>query len=275
MSSRPVVVIALPNESAWLEQFLRRAARDVVVPLAPEDDDVRRHLHALRFAGAPVHLLERPARTTDADAFDDAALFAAHVLRAGWIVPLEHAGAVVGTQCAARTDASRGDELRMRERATPPVVTSSVRATVRTTSLPEPAHKEHVTVWLRPGHGRSVFLPLHVPMYTREVRVRIGTLSAAVVDIGGARLFRSGATPRVLDALAVPSFVRVGGITTHASPRVRAIIVDGSVDLFVSIPALWARGDVWDALELRMVLSPLDDGPLSRAGLAAFEGMLA
>ncbi len=225
-----------------------------MIPLSPEDDDTRRRLHTLRFEGAPIHLLERPAPASDAEAVDDAATFATHALRAQSVV-----------RPAAGTSSARGD----------PPAAAAMHAVVSTTSLPGPAHKERIAVWLRDGCPRSVFFPLHVPMYTREVRVRVSGVGASVVAIGAMRLFAHERAPREVDMLAVPPFVRVAGGTAMPAPPVRALTADGTVDFVLSIPALWAGGDVWHAAELTLVVTPVRGGPLSHAATALLDAAYA
>jgi hypothetical protein len=262
------VVVAFDGRTDALRAFLRRRERETMILLAPEDDDARRLVHAASFdGGVPVHPVERPARVTGARALQDVASAAAHALRARWIVPLDLDQAFARHEPLAGRFAFDGDVLRRSPPPAPAEPGGDLRVVVRTTTLPGPAHKEHLALRLRPGLARSVLVPLHVPMYTSHIRLRFDGLGAALVEADALRAFRRAAPTREIDVSVLPAFVRVAGFAALPAPPLRALCADGALELIVDIARLWHDG-VADALELRVAATPLDGaGALSSAAL--------
>lgn len=252
-----------------LEGFVRRAAHDSMILLVPEHDDARRLVHEMRCAGSPVHVVERPEPLPEALALHEVAVIAAHYLRARWIVPLR-LDEVLSSSDDLAARALDGDALRREEPATPPARREDRRAVLRTTTLPGPAHKEHIAAILRPGVARSIVVPLHVPMYTTAIRLTLENLGCALVEIDALRIFRPGAAPVEVDPLDLTAVLRVGGpAMLTPAPPLQVFAVNGDMELWVDVERLWRSG-VCDALELRVTATPVSpDRALSSAMLDA------
>ena len=164
-----------------------------------------------------------------------------------------------------------GDAIRARG---PLVETRAVadethRAVLRTTTVPGPAHKEHIAFVALPGRARSVFVPLHGLFAAREIRLTLDVFGSAIIDVDAVRLFRHGDVPLSVQGGALASLLRVEG-GAHAGSRrtglsLRALA--GPVEMTLDAAVARSHGSV-DAIELRITVNPLDDDVLGNAALA-------
>jgi hypothetical protein len=250
-------VTVFDGRTEALHAVVREANHEVLVLLSPEHDEARRLLHGLRFAGFGVHLVEWPVELAEAPALREVARVAAHYLRARWIVPLR-LGEAKSSRAERDEERLDGDVLR----AEPPLTYSpragDRRVVVRTTTVPGPAHKEHVVIVMRPGSPRSVFLPLHVPMDTTAVRVAFEGLGCVRVRIDAVRVFRHGvAGPVDIEPSELSSVIRIVGPAMLPFARPLGVLaLDGVFELILDIGALWQDGPC-AAVELRMTATPL------------------
>ena len=240
-----------------LHAVVREANHEVLVLLSPEHDEARRLLHALRFAGFGVHLVEWPVELAEEPGLREVARVGAHYLQARWIVPLRLSEA---KSSPAEQDEERldGDVLRAEAPLAYSPRDGDRRVVVRTTTVPGPAHKEHVAIVMRPGSPRSVFLPLHVATDTMAVRVAFEGLGCVRVRIDAVRVFHHGvAEPVDIEPPELSKIIRIAGpaMLPFAYP-LGALALDGVFELILDIGTL-RRDGPGAAVELRVTATPL------------------
>ena len=280
------VVTSYDGRLELVDAFVRRTPCEILMALWPEDDDARRLLHALRHEGHRVHVVEAIGSPDDG-VENQLVWMAAHYLQATWIVRLAldevlHLSAPDGTSGDDVTTVahalqpgqgavSSGDAIRARG---PFVETRAVadekhRAVLRTTTVPGPAHKEHIAFVALPGRARSVFVPLHGLSGARDIRLTLDVFCNAIVDVDAVRLFRHGDVPLSVQGGSLASLLRVEA-GAHAGSRrtglsLRALA--GPVEM--TLDAVAARSDGSPhAIELRITVNPLEDDVLGNAALA-------
>lgn len=239
-----------------LHAVVRGANHEVLVLLSPEHDEARRLLHALRFAGVGVHVVEWPVELAEAPGLREVARIGAHYLQARWIVPLR-LGESKSSRAERHEERLDGDALRAEPQLAYSPRAGDRRAVVRTTTVPGPAHKEHVVIVMRPGSPRSVFLPLHVPGDTTAVRVAFEGLGCVRARIDAVRVFRHGvAAPVEIEPPELSSIMRIVGpaMLPFARP-LGALALDGVFELTLDIGKLRQDGPC-AALELRVTATP-------------------
>jgi hypothetical protein len=280
------VVTSYDGRLELVDAFVRRTAGEMLIALWPEDDDARRMLHALAHEGYRVHVVEAIGSRDDRIE-NQLVWMAAHHLQSTWIVRLAldevlHLSAPDRTSDDGVTTVAHasqpghgailsGDAIRARG---PLVETGEVadekhRGLLRTTTVPGPAHKEHIAFIALPGRARSVFVPLHGLSVAREIRLTLDVLGCALVDVDAVRLFRHGDVPLSVQGGTLASLLRVVGGAHGGSRRtglsLRALA--GPVEMTLDAAAARFHGSP-DAIELRITVNPLDDDVLGNAALA-------
>ena len=263
------VVTSYDGRLELLDAFVRRTAAEILIAVWPEDDDARRMLHALAHEGYRLHILEAIGSRDDGIE-NQLVWMAAHFLQATWIVRLA-LDEVLHTLQAGQGAVLSGKAIRARG---PLVETRAVadekhRAVLRTTTVPGPAHKEHIAFVALPRRARSVFVPLHGLFAAREIRLTLDVFGSAIVDVDAVRLFRHGDVPLSVQGGSLASLLRVEG-GAHAGSRrtglsLRALA--GPVEMTLDAATARSHGSA-DAIELRITVNPLADDVLGNAALA-------
>jgi hypothetical protein len=263
------VVTSYDGRLELLDAFVRQTAGEILIAVWPEDDDARRMLHALAHEGRRVHVVEAIGSRDDGIE-NQLVWMAAHFLQATWIVRLA-LDEVLHTLQPGQGTALSGNAIRARGPLVEkrPDADERHRAVLRTTTVPGPAHKEHIAFVALPGRARSVFVPLHGLVAAREIRLTLDVFGSAIIDVDAVRLFRQGDVPLSLQGGPLASLLRVEG-GAHAGSRRTGLSLRslaGPVEMTLDAAAARSHGSA-DAIELRITVNPLDDDVLGNAALA-------
>ena len=268
------VVTSYDGRLELLDGFVRRTPGEILIAIWPEDDDARRMLHALRHEGHRVHVVEATGARDDRTE-NQLVWIAAHHLQSTWIVRLamdevlQMSAAAHGLQPGHGTVWS-GDAIRARgPLVQTPVADDKLRAVLRTTTVPGPAHKEHIAFVALPGRARSVFVPLHGVSVAREIRLTLDVFGSAIVDVDAVLLLRPGVLPLPVHGSALAALLRVDGGAHAGSSRTGVSLraLGGPVEMTLDAAAARSYGSP-DAIELRMTVNPLEADVLGNAAFA-------